>query len=67
MIDSLGVTMGNVFIEARPRGRPEGCAIQDYVVETHADRALATFKTQHDAIEWAKKNGYRRLIALSSF
>ena len=36
--------MGNVFIEARPKGRPEGCPIQDYVVETHADHALATFK-----------------------
>jgi hypothetical protein len=57
------MTMGSVFIEPRPKGRPEGCAIQDYVVETHADHALATFKTQHDAIEWAKKNGYRTHIA----
>ena len=51
--------MGNVFIEPRPKGRPEGSGIEDYVVETNADHALATFKTQYDAIEWAKKNGYR--------
>ena len=51
--------MGNVFIEARPKGRPEGSGTEDYVVETNADHALATFKTQYDAIEWAKKNGYR--------
>jgi hypothetical protein len=65
MADSLGRsrTMGNVFIEPRPKGIPEGSAIQDYVVETHADHALATFKTQHEAIEWAKKNGYRTHVA----
>jgi hypothetical protein len=40
--------MGNVFIEPRPKGRPEGSGIEDYVVETHADHALATFKTQYD-------------------
>jgi hypothetical protein len=55
--------MGNVFIEPRPKGRPDGSGIEDYVVETHADHALATFKTQHDAIEWAKKNGYRTHVA----
>ena len=29
----------------------------------HADHVLATFKTQHDAIEWAKKNGHRPHVA----
>jgi hypothetical protein len=29
--------MPNVYVEARPKGRPEGSAIDDYVVEDHAD------------------------------
>ena len=29
----------------------------DYVVEDHADHVLATFKTEHEAIDWAKKTG----------
>ena len=47
--------MARVFVEARPKGRPEGSPIEDYVVEDHADHVLQTFKTQHEAIEWAKK------------
>lgn len=35
--------MANVYIEARPKGRPEGSAIHDYVVEDHADHVLGTF------------------------
>ena len=31
--------MANVYVEARPKGRPEGSAINDYVVEDHADNA----------------------------
>jgi hypothetical protein len=50
--------MANVYIEPRPKGRPEGDPIQDYVVKDHADHVLATFKTQLEAIEWAKKNGH---------
>jgi hypothetical protein len=42
--------MPNVYVEARPKGHPEGSAIDDYVVEDHADRVLGTFKTQHEAI-----------------
>jgi hypothetical protein len=38
--------MTNVYVEPRPKGRPEGSPIEDYVVETHADHPLATFKTQ---------------------
>lgn len=41
----------NVYVEARPKGRPEGSAIEDYVVEDHADHVLATFKTQQEAID----------------
>jgi hypothetical protein len=55
--------MAAVYIEARPKGRPEGTRIDDYVVEDHADHVLATFKTQHEAIEWAKKNGHAAHVA----
>jgi hypothetical protein len=36
--------MPNVYVEARPKGRPEGSAIEGFVVEHHADQVLATFK-----------------------
>jgi hypothetical protein len=55
--------MANVYIEARPRGRPEGSPIDDYVVEDHADHVLETFKTQHYAIAWAKQQGHSPLVA----
>jgi hypothetical protein len=32
--------MANVYVEPRPKGRPEGTAIDDYVVEDHADHVL---------------------------
>jgi len=61
---SFGETRGaNVYIEARPRGRPEGSPIDDYVVEDHADHVLATFKTLRQAINWAKKNRHAPLVA----
>jgi hypothetical protein len=41
--------MANVYVESRPKGRPEGSHIDDYVVEDHADHVLATFKTQREA------------------
>jgi hypothetical protein len=40
--------MPNVYIEARPKGRQEGSAVEDFVVEDHADHVLAAFKTQLD-------------------
>ena len=55
--------MPNVYIEAHPRGRPEGSAVQDFVVEDHADHVLAAFKTQREAIEWARKNNHSPLVA----
>jgi hypothetical protein len=55
--------MANVYVEARPKGRPEGSSIDDYVVEDHAEHVLATYKTQRDAIEWAKKQGHHPLVA----
>ena len=55
--------MAVLFIEARPKGRPEGSAIEDYVVEDHADHVLAAFRTQREAIDWAKKNGHSPHVA----
>ena len=50
--------MPNVYVEARPKGRPEGS-----VVEDHADHVLATFKTQREAIDWSTKQGHTPLPA----
>jgi hypothetical protein len=55
--------MTNVYVEARPKGRREGDPIDDYVVEDHADHVLATFKTQHEAIGWSKRQGHSPLVA----
>jgi hypothetical protein len=55
--------MPNVFVEARPKGRPEGSAIEGYVVEDHADHVLLTFPTQEEAIQWSKKQGHTPLVA----
>ena len=55
--------MPNVYIEPRPKGRPEGSPIDDYVVEDHADQVLHTSKTQHDAIAWARERGHHPLVA----
>ena len=56
--------MTNVFVEPRPTGGPEGTPVEDFVVEDHADHVLATFKTQEDAIHWARKALF--LLLLSS-
>ena len=63
MSDSTGTKMPNVYIEARPKGRLEGSAVEDFVVEDHADHVLAAFKTQSEAIEWARKNNHSPLVA----
>ena len=55
--------MANVYIEARPKGRPEGSGIERYVVEDHADSVLKTTDIQRDAIDWAKEHGHRPLVA----
>jgi hypothetical protein len=52
--------MAIVYVEARPKG---GGPIQNYVVEDHADTVLGTFDTQHEAIEWAKKNRHSPHVA----
>jgi hypothetical protein len=55
--------MPNVFVEARPKGRPAGSPITDFVVEDHADKILHTSRTQSDAIAWAKAQGHSLLVA----
>ena len=55
--------MTTVFIEARPKGRREGTAIVDYVVEEQGDRVLKAFKTQAEAITWAKSEGHSPHVA----
>ena len=55
--------MANVYVEARPKGRPEGSAIEDYVAEDNADHVLNTTTTQKEAIDWAKKEGHPPLVA----
>jgi hypothetical protein len=50
--------MANVFVEARPKSRPEGSPINDYLVETQGDQVLGTFPSQAAAIAWAKSNGH---------
>lgn len=55
--------MANVYVEGRPKGHREGSRIDDYVVEDHADHVLGVFRTQKEAIYWAKSQGHRPLVA----
>lgn len=54
--------MANVYIEARPKGRPEGSAIRGFVVEDHASHELGTFANQEEAIDWARTKGHSPLV-----
>ena len=55
--------MANVYVEARPKGRPEGSHIDDFVVEDQGDKVLYTSSTQKEAINWARRNGHHPLVA----
>jgi len=55
--------MRNVYVEARPKGCPEGSPVEDFVVEDHADHVLGTFKTQKEAIDWARQHKHSPLVA----
>jgi hypothetical protein len=55
--------MTKVYIEPRPKGRPEGTPIVDYAAEDHADSVLSIHKTQAEAITWAKANGHSPYVA----
>jgi hypothetical protein len=51
------------YVEARPKGCPQGSAITNYVVEDHADNVFGTFSTQREAIDWAKSQVHAPLVA----
>lgn len=55
--------MTNVFIEACPKGFREGTPITNFVVEDNTGNALGAFKTQREAIDWAKSEGHTPLVA----
>lgn len=55
--------MAKVYVEARPKGRPEGSPINEYVVEDSADHVLKITSTQKEAIDWAKANGHSPHVA----
>jgi hypothetical protein len=55
--------MANVYVEACPKGYREGTAITNFVVEDQAGSALGAFKTQREAIDWAKSKGHSPLVA----
>jgi hypothetical protein len=55
--------VANVYVEPRPKGRPAGEPITDYVVEDHADHVLGTFRDQAAAIDWSRKQGHKPLVA----
>jgi hypothetical protein len=61
--DAREAIMAVVFIEARPKGRPEGSAIEGYVAETEGNHVLGNFTTQQEAIEWARKAGHSPRVA----
>jgi hypothetical protein len=57
--------MVDVYVEAEPKGRPEGSQITHYVLEYAHGARVTTFDypTQHAAISDAKKLGHRPLVA----
>jgi hypothetical protein len=55
--------MAIVYIEPRPKGRPEGTAIDDYAVETAGDVVLKVTKTQAEGVTWAKANSHTPHVA----
>lgn len=56
--------MPNVYVESRPKGRPEGTPITDYVLEFAGGQMLGgAFGTQAEAAEYATKQGHHPLCA----
>src|SRR6516162_2630855 len=55
--------MANVFVEARPKGKPAGSPITDYIVEDRADHVLGSFRTQEAATHWARIHGHTPHVA----
>lgn len=57
--------MPNVYVEPRPKAKPEGTPIDDYVLEyAGGERVTQTaYKTQKEAIDDAKRLGHKPLVA----
>lgn len=59
--------MTNVYVEPRPKCRPEGSKIDDYVLEHandgHVAGAQPSYSTQALAVADAKRLGHQPLIA----
>ncbi|MDP9043715.1 MAG: DUF2188 domain-containing protein [Pseudomonadota bacterium] len=57
--------MPNVFVEPRPKGKPEGAPVEHYVLELAGGERLspATYGTQKEAIAAARQLGHEPLIA----
>jgi len=57
--------MPNVYVEPRPRGKPEGAPIEDYVLEIAGGARVnqSAYRTQAEAIDAAKKLGHQPLVA----
>jgi hypothetical protein len=58
MIKDVGCLRGGP--SQGPSGRK---AVEDFVVEDHADHVLATFKTQKEATDWARKDNHSPPVA----
>jgi membrane protein len=56
--------MSNVYIEARPKGPPEGTLIIDYAIEDQADHLLGSCRTQEEALDWARSRGLSPLVPM---
>jgi hypothetical protein len=55
--------MSVVYVEAPPKAGRKGARSRTTFSRDHADSVLATFKTQHDAIAWAKQEGHSPHVA----
>jgi hypothetical protein len=57
--------MGNVYVEPKPKGRPEGSPITHYVLEYAGGSRVTSIdhQTQASAIAAAKKLGHQPLVA----
>ncbi len=55
--------MAIVYIESCPKRRRGAAPVKAYAVQTGTNDELATFESQHTAIDWAKDHGYGICVA----
>jgi hypothetical protein len=56
--------MPDIYVEPRPKGRPDGTPIDDYVLEFAGGKTLnGPFRTQAEAVSYARAQGYHPLCA----